>query len=68
MVIEMVNEMCGPLFTKVAYELGFLSVYANNDTHVAQFLPPLIIDEALAKELLLLVDQALAGVKGMLNL
>jgi acetylornithine/succinyldiaminopimelate/putrescine aminotransferase len=68
MGIEMVNEMCGPLFTKVAYEVGFLSVYANNDTRVAQFLPPLIIDEALAEELLLMVDQALSGVKGMLNL
>jgi putrescine aminotransferase len=68
MGIEMVNEMCGPLFTKVAYEVGFLSVYANNDTRVAQFLPPLIIDETLAKELLVMVDQALVGVKGMLDL
>ncbi|NIM96429.1 MAG: aminotransferase class III-fold pyridoxal phosphate-dependent enzyme [Anaerolineales bacterium] len=68
MGIEMANEMCGPLFTKAAYETGFLSVYANNDTRVAQFLPPLIIDRALAEDLLLMVDQALHGVKSMLGL
>jgi acetylornithine/succinyldiaminopimelate/putrescine aminotransferase len=67
MGIEMSNEMCGPLFSKAAYEAGFLSVYANNDTRVAQFLPPLIIDRALAKELLAKVDVALQGVKQLLG-
>ena len=45
MGIEMVNEMCGPLFTKAAFEAGLLSVYANNDTSVAQFLPLLIVQQ-----------------------
>ena len=63
MGIEMVNEQCGPLFTKAAYDNGFLAVYANNDLRVAQFLPPLIIDKALAEEILERVDQVLDTVK-----
>lgn len=66
MGIEMVHPVCGPLFSKAAYDQGVLSVYANNDTRVAQFLPPLIIDQALARELLERVDAALAQVTAML--
>lgn len=68
MGIEMVNEYCGPLFTKAAYDNGFLSVFANNDPRVAQFLPPLIIDRPLAEEVLERVGRALGEVKGMLAL
>ena len=68
MGIEMVNEFCGPLFSKVAYDAGFLSVYSNNDTRVAQFLPPLNIDRSQAQELFSQVDHALAGVKDILGL
>jgi len=68
MGIEMVNEYCGPLFTKAAYDNGFLSVYAGNDPRVAQFLPPLIIDRPLAEEILERVDEALADVKRILGL
>jgi putrescine aminotransferase len=67
MGIEMVNEFCGPLFSKAAYDTGFLAVYANNDTRVAQFLPPLTIDRTHAEELLVMVDQSLQVVKGMLG-
>ena len=66
MGIEMVNEYCGPLFTKAAYDHGFLAVFANNDPRVVQLLPPLIIDRSLAEEILVRVDQALAAVKRML--
>jgi putrescine aminotransferase len=68
MGIEMVNEYCGPFFSKAAYDAGFLSVYANNDTRVAQFLPPLTIEEKQAEELLMKVDHALGGVKKLLGL
>ncbi|OGO14875.1 MAG: aminotransferase [Chloroflexi bacterium RBG_16_48_8] len=68
MGIEMVNEFCGPLFSKAAYDAGFLSVYANNDTRVAQFLPPLTIEPSQAEELLTKVDHALDGVKSLLSL
>ena len=68
MGIEMVNEYCGPFFSKAAYDAGFLSVYANNDTRVAQFLPPLTIQPEQAEELLMKVDHALEGLKNMLGL
>jgi putrescine aminotransferase len=68
MGIELVNEKCGPLFTRAAYECGLLSIYAANDTRVAQFLPPLIIDRALADEILARVDKALGIVEGFLHL
>lgn len=67
MGIEMVSEACGPLFSKAAYEHGLLSVYANNDTRVAQLLPPLTIDRALAEEILQRVDGALQAVKIFLD-
>ncbi len=66
MGVEMVNEYCGPLFSKAAYDSGFLSVYANNDPRVAQLLPPLTIDRALAVEILERVDQALGMVERIL--
>lgn len=62
MGVEMVHPACGPLFTKAAYDNGFLSIYAANDTRVAQFLPPLIIERPLAEELLQRVDAALTQV------
>lgn len=67
MGIEMANEYCGPLFSKAAYDHGLLSVYAYNDTRVAQFLPPLIIDRALAADILQRVDAALADVAQILG-
>jgi acetylornithine/succinyldiaminopimelate/putrescine aminotransferase len=67
MGIEMANEYCGPLFTKVAYDNGLLSVYANNDPRIAQLLPPLNIDRPLADEILERVDVSLAGVLRLLN-
>jgi putrescine aminotransferase len=66
MGIEMAHPAGGPLFSKAAYDHGFLSVYAYNDTRVAQFLPPLIIDQALAAELLERIDAALGQVAGMM--
>jgi putrescine aminotransferase len=68
MGIEFVNEGCGPLFSKAAYDAGFLSIYAYNNPTVAQFLPPLTIDHSLAEEALERVDQALAGVERFLGL
>jgi putrescine aminotransferase len=67
MGIEMVNEYCGPLFTRAAYGNGLLSVYANNDPRVAQLLPPLIIDRSLAEEILGRVDRTLGDVGAILS-
>lgn len=67
MGIEMVNEMCGPLFTKAAFDSGLLSVYANNDTRVAQLLPPLNIELSLAEDIIQRVDKALNIVKAAIQ-
>lgn len=68
MGIEMVNEHCGPILSKTLYDNGVLSVYANNNTRVSQLLPPLIIDQKLALEILERVDQGLADAKAFLGL
>lgn len=68
MGIEMVNEMCGPVLSRTMFDNGVLSIYANNDTRISQFLPPLIIDMALAAEIMQRVDRALGDAKRMLEL
>ncbi len=64
---EMVSAHCGPLFTRAAYDRGLLSVYAYNNPRVAQLLPPLVIDQTLAEEILQRVDEALGDVERMLQ-
>ncbi len=49
----------GPLLSKACFDTGLLCVYAGNDTSVLQFLPPLIIDQSLADEILQRLDRAL---------
>jgi acetylornithine/succinyldiaminopimelate/putrescine aminotransferase len=68
MGIEMVNEHCGPILSKTLYDNGILSVYANNDTRISQLLPPLIIDESIAEEILERVDKGLEDAKKFLEL
>ncbi len=68
MGIEMVNEHCGPFMSKACYDNGVLSVYANNDTRISQLLPPLIIDNDLAHEILERIDKSLDTTKQLLNL
>jgi putrescine aminotransferase len=65
MGIELTHEAYGPLFTKAAFDHGLLSIYAGNYPRVAQLLPPLIIDRALAGEILERVDGALGQVRLM---
>lgn len=65
MGVEMADARCGPLFSKAAFDHGLLSVYANNDPRVAQLLPPLIIDEALALDIIDRVDQTLRAIAVM---
>jgi acetylornithine/succinyldiaminopimelate/putrescine aminotransferase len=67
MGIEMINEYCGPLFSKAAYENGLISVYAYNDPRVAQLLPPLIVQRPLVEEIIERVDAALGDVTQMLG-
>ena len=68
MGIEMVNESCGPVMSKACYDHGILSVYANNNPRVSQLLPPLIIDKALAHEIIERLDAALGDTAAFLGL
>jgi len=68
MGIEMVNEYCGPAMSLTCYNNGILSVYANNDKRVSQLLPPLIITEKDAAEIIDRLDAALGEAKVMLGL
>jgi len=68
MGIELLNQQCGPLFTRAAYDAGFLSVYASNNPTVAQLLPPLTIERSLAEEILERVDRALSSVERFVGL
>lgn len=63
MGIELVNESYGPIFSKMAYDQGLLSIFANNDPRVAQLLPPLTITQELVDEILGRVDRALESLE-----
>ncbi len=43
--LEFATDFYGPIITKTAFDNGLLLVYANNDTRVVQFLPPLNLEE-----------------------
>jgi acetylornithine/succinyldiaminopimelate/putrescine aminotransferase len=66
MGLKMVNEMCGPLMTVAGFDHGVLTVYANNDTSVSQILPPLVISEDEARQVLDSLDAMLAWVEDKL--
>jgi putrescine aminotransferase len=68
MGIEMVNDNCGPIMTKACYDHGILAIYANNDRKVCQLLPPLIIDNHIALEIIDRVDGALKDTADFLGL
>lgn len=61
MGLKLANENLGPLMTRIGFDAGLLSIYANNDPAVIQILPPLIIQEEE-------VGQVLATLDGMLNM
>ncbi len=42
----------GLIATKAVYDNGLFCVYANNDTSVLQFLPPLTLTDAEADEII----------------
>ncbi len=62
MGLKMANEFCGPLMTLAGFRHGILTIYANNDTSVSQVLPPLIITEEQARQVLEALDAMLGEV------
>jgi acetylornithine/succinyldiaminopimelate/putrescine aminotransferase len=65
--VRQLGLMMGIELAEAAYESGLLSVYANNNPRVAQLLPPLTIDRALAGEILERTDRALGLTEGFLR-
>jgi acetylornithine/succinyldiaminopimelate/putrescine aminotransferase len=61
------DESSGPMMTKLLYEEGVLAIYANNDQRVLQFLPPLIMTDLEAEEVLGALDRALANLSQLLG-
>ncbi len=59
------DESCGPLMTRLIFDQGVLAIYANNDPRVLQFLPPLIMGDLEAEEVLGALDRALAALSRM---
>ena len=57
----------GPLLTKTCYDAGLLCIFAGNDTSVVQFLPPLIIDDRLACEILERLHEAFTNAKAFVD-
>jgi len=61
MGMELASPSLGPLFTRIGFDAGLLVIYANNDPSAVQVLPPLIIQEAQAREVLGILDGMLAA-------
>ena len=57
MGLELKDEMAGPVMTKAAYDNELLIIYANNDTSVVQFLPPLVMEEKDMKFIIKKLDK-----------
>ncbi len=57
--LELKDEYAGPALTKAAYDHDLLIVYANNDTSIAQFLPPLTITDEEIERVMVQLDKAL---------
>ena len=57
------EEKYSLLFTKAAYESGMWALYANNNKHNVQMLPPLIITKEQADEIIEKTDKALSKLK-----
>ena len=62
MGLKMANDLCGPLMTLAGFRHGILTIYANNDTSVSQILPPLIIEEEQARQVLEALDAMLSEI------
>ena len=67
MGLKMANDFCGPLMTLAGFRHGILTIYANNDTSASQILPPLIIEEEQAREVLEALDAMLGEVEKALD-
>ncbi len=61
--LELKDELAGPVLTKTAYDNDLLIIYANNDTSVVQFLPPLIMEKKDMKFVIKQLEKAIKDAK-----
>lgn len=61
--LELKDDFAGSALTKAAYDNDLLLIYANNDTSIVQFLPPLIVTEDDIKFIVKQLDKALKQAK-----
>jgi acetylornithine/succinyldiaminopimelate/putrescine aminotransferase len=60
MGLKLANENLGPLMTRIGFDAGLLSIYANNNPAVIQILPPLIIQEEEVGQVLETINKMLS--------
>ncbi len=59
MGLKLRDASCGPLMTLAGFRHGLLTIYANHDPSVSQILPPLIIQEQEAAQVLEALERML---------
>ena len=66
MGLNLASPALGPLWSRIGFSAGVLTVYANNDPSVVQLLPPLIIDHQASEDVLARLESILAQMKQFL--
>jgi len=64
---KLISPQCGPLITRIGFDAGLLVIYGNNDPSAVQILPPLIIEEAEARQVLSFLDGMLSTLEIMIS-
>ena len=65
MGLKLAQPSFGPLMTLAGFHNGLLAIYANNDPSVLQVLPPLIISDEQAGQVIEALDRMLAWLEGI---
>jgi putrescine aminotransferase len=63
MGLKFIDPRCGPWMTAAGFHAGLLTIYANNDPSVIQVLPPLIIQEDEARQVLAILDAMMSDLE-----
>ncbi|HLA97660.1 MAG TPA: aspartate aminotransferase family protein [Anaerolineales bacterium] len=67
MGLKLASPNLGPVFTRLGFDAGLLAIYANNDPSAVQILPPLVIQEGEARQVLGILDGMLEALTGMVS-
>jgi len=67
MGLKLAAPQMGMLMTRIGFDAGVLAIYANNDPSAVQILPPLIIQEGEAKQVLGILDGMLTTLEKMIS-